>query len=247
MEGKNVLLVEDDPNIAALVALHLKDLGLNPVMAPDGNIGMELASQGSYALIILDMMLPGASGIEVLKHIREKNREVPILVLTLKSELADKVLTLELGADDYLTKPFAVAELLARVRALLRRVEVLSPAGKQIDSIELGDLNIDIKRHEVTRAGAKIELTAKQFDLLLYLAQQPGRVVPRAELLKAIWNYELAGYEHSLDSQINRLRSQLEIEPSRPRYVLTVRGVGYRFAEPAELAEQRSGSDEKKR
>jgi DNA-binding response OmpR family regulator len=180
-------------------------------------------------------MLPGMSGTEVCRQLREKERTTPILMLTAKSEERDKVLGLDLGADDYVTKPFSIRELLARVRALLRRVELDQPEEAPAE-IAFGDLVIEPAKRKVQVAGENVELTAKEFDLLNLFAQHPGRAFSRQELLDKVWGYQYAGYSHTVNSHINRLRSKIETDPSAPRYVQTVWGVGYRFAEEGDLA-----------
>jgi DNA-binding response OmpR family regulator len=182
-------------------------------------------------------MLPGMSGTEVCRQLRERERATPILMLTAKSEERDKVLGLDLGADDYVTKPFSIRELLARVRALLRRVELDQPEEAPAE-IAFGDLVIEPAKRKVRVAGEPVELTAKEFDLLNLFAQHPGRAFSRQELLDKVWGYQYAGYSHTVNSHINRLRSKIEPDPSAPRYVQTVWGVGYRFAEEEDLAHE---------
>jgi DNA-binding response OmpR family regulator len=236
---ERVLIIEDDREIADLVALNLRDLGLAAERAADGRSGLAKALAGEYSLIVLDLMLPKLDGLAVCRRIREVNPFTPILMLTAKSEEVDRILGLELGADEYITKPFSVRELSARVKALLRRVrthrEALSGrAGK--GSIELGGLALDLAKRKVTLEGRTVELTAKEFDLLALFARNPGRVYSRPELLALVWGYQYEGYEHTVNSHINRLRGKIERDPGRPTYLRTVWGVGYRFAEPGELA-----------
>ncbi len=230
-----ILLVEDEPDIADLLTLHLGDLGYRIDAVADGALGLQKALAESYALIILDLMLPGMNGMEVCKQLRASQRTTPILMLTSKSEEVDKVLGLELGADDYVTKPFSIRELIARVRALLRRVELDQPE-EEVGELAFGDLVIEPSKRKVRLNGAAIELTAKEFDLLALFAQHPGRAFSRQELLDKVWGYQYAGYSHTVNSHINRLRSKIEPDPANPRYVQTVWGVGYRFAEEEELA-----------
>lgn len=229
-----ILLVEDEPDIADLLSLHLGDLGYRIDAVADGALGLQKALAESYALIILDLMLPGMNGIEVCKQLRASQRTTPILMLTSKSEEVDKVLGLELGADDYVTKPFSIRELIARVRALLRRVELDQPE-EEVGELVFGDLLIEPSKRKVRLGGEAVELTAKEFDLLALFAQHPGRAFSRQELLDKVWGYQYAGYSHTVNSHINRLRSKIEPDPASPRYVQTVWGVGYRFAEVAEL------------
>ncbi|MEM1043629.1 MAG: response regulator transcription factor [Bacteroidota bacterium] len=229
-----ILLVEDEPDIADLLTLHLGDLGYRVDAVADGALGLQKALAEPYALIILDLMLPGMNGLEVCKAIRASQRTTPILMLTSKSEEVDKVLGLELGADDYVTKPFSIRELIARVRALLRRVELGQPE-EEVGELALGDLLIEVSKRKVRLGGEPVELTAKEFDLLALFAQHPGRAYSRQELLDKVWGYQYAGYSHTVNSHINRLRSKIEPDPANPRYVQTVWGVGYRFAEEQEL------------
>ncbi len=231
---RKILVVEDDRDIARLVELHLQDLGCEVHLASNGTAGLEKAAARPYDLIILDLMLPGLDGLEICRRLRAGPRYTPILMLTAKSAEVDRVLGLEVGADDYLTKPFSIRELMARVKALFRRIEAL---GAQAPSegrktIQTGDLVIDVEKRKVTLQGKPADLTAKEFDLLLQFAQHPGRVYTRAQLLDLVWGYAHDGYEHTVNSHINRLRAKIEKDPTRPRYVLTVWGVGYKFVEP---------------
>lgn len=238
LKKKKILVIEDDPDIADLIRLHLQDLGFSVHLASEGTSGLEEALTGNYSLIILDLMLPGIDGHDICKKVRDQGIEIPILILTLKSELVDKLLGLELGADDYMTKPFSIQELIARIKALLRRSERLKKAAgaqKNSTKVQVGDIVIDLDRRKVTRSHEDIELTPKQFELLAFLAQHPGRPYTREELLIRVWGYESTGYEHTVDTHVNRLRSKVEPDPSNPMYILTVWGVGYRFAENEEL------------
>ena len=231
---KQVLIIEDDAAIANLVEIHVKDLDCSVDKAVDGVDGLKKALAGQYDLIILDLMLPGMSGLDVCKEIRAVNRTIPILMLTARSEEFDRVLGLELGADDYLTKPFGVRELSARVKAIFRRVEVAKqdPEGKEL---RIGDIAIDPRKRRVQLQGGKIELTAKEFDLLHLFMKNPGRAYSRQVLLDIVWGYHFDGYDHTVNSHINRLRTKIEADPSKPKYILTVWGVGYRFAEQEEI------------
>ncbi|MEO8215927.1 MAG: response regulator transcription factor [Acidobacteriota bacterium] len=233
--ARTVLVVEDDSDIAHLLELHLRDLGCDVDLAPDGRVGLQKASAGKYDLVILDLMLPGVQGLEICQKIRMRGDYTPILMLTARSSELDRVVGLESGADDYLTKPFSIRELLARVRALFRRVDALSsrPAvNGQGEVIRVRDLRIDTERREVQVAGKKIDLTAKEFDLLTQFARTPGRVYTRAQLLDVVWGYGHDGYDHTVNSHINRLRSKIEKDHARPSYILTVWGVGYKFCDP---------------
>ncbi|RIJ48773.1 DNA-binding response regulator [Maribellus luteus] len=226
-----VLLIEDDPHIGELVSIHLKDLNCEIDISTDGREGYEKASTGNYSLIILDLMLPGMDGLEVCRQLRADKIRTHILMLTAKSEEIDKVLGLETGADDYLTKPFSVREFIARVKAILRRLNALSNDGDkdQSEKISLDELDIDLIKRKVLLKGDRLELTPKEFDLLVLLAQKPGRVYSRTDLLNIVWGYNFNGYEHTVNSHINRLRSKIEPDINHPKYILTSWGVGYKF------------------
>jgi len=230
---RSVLVIEDEQEIANLVKLHLKDLNCHVKVAFDGIVGLAEADSKAYDLIILDLMLPGIDGLEVCRKLRGKSNYTPILMLTAKSSELDRVLGLEMGADDYLTKPFSIMELVARVKAIFRRIDALSdsPTAASSKLLRCAELTIDSVKREVTLQGKPVELTTKEFDLLLHFAQNPGRVYSRAQLLDKVWGYEHTGYEHTVNSHINRLRAKIEEDPANPRYILTVWGVGYKFGE----------------
>jgi DNA-binding response OmpR family regulator len=234
MTKRRILLVEDEQDIAQLVALHLGDLCDEFVVARDGYEGMRLAKSGNWALTILDLRLPGPDGLEICRAIRRDRPYQPILMLTSKSAELDRVLGLETGADDYLTKPFSVLELVARVRAIFRRIENLQQAPpEQAESkktVKAGNLTIDPDRREVTLGSKQIDLTAREFDLLDHFARNPGRVFRRTDLLDKVWGYGHEGYEHTVNSHINRLRAKIESDPSKPEMIVTVWGVGYKFS-----------------
>lgn len=226
-----ILLVEDDKDIAHLVALNLRDDGYDVDVVHDGLDGLNAATETDFDLLILDVMLPGMDGLELCRHLRAKDNYTLVLMLTAKSSELDRVLGLEIGADDYLTKPFSLRELQARVKALLRRKQQLEIAAPQVsETLSIGDLCIDTDKRDVTVAGKKIGLTAKEFDLLLQFAQHPGKVYTRTQLLDLVWGYGYEGYEHTVNSHINRLRAKIEQDPANPSYIETVWGVGYRFA-----------------
>jgi DNA-binding response OmpR family regulator len=227
---KNVVVVEDERDIAELVALHLEDIDCEPTLAADGHEAMRLAFAREWDLVILDLRLPGPDGLAICRALRRESRYVPILMLTSKSSELDRVLGLELGADDYLTKPFSVSELMARVKAIFRRVESLGkrfPGGAE--SLTIGPLTINPDGREVAVDGKPMALTAREFDLLLHFARHPGRVFSRAQLLDNVWGYGHDGYEHTVNSHINRLRSKIEPDPAQPKFIVTVWGVGYRL------------------
>lgn len=234
---QRVLLIEDDRDIAGLVGMHLGDEGYEVVTFHDGSEGLAAAKAQNFDLLVLDLMLPGTDGLTICRELRNRERYLPILMLTAKSSELDRVLGLELGADDYLTKPFSIRELVARVKALLRRAEAMgsqeSPANTTSPLLHCGEMQIDAERRSVTIAGSAVDLTAKEFDLLYYFASHPGRVYSRIQLLDQVWGYGHEGYEHTVNSHINRLRGKIEQDPANPRYILTVWGVGYKFAESA--------------
>ena len=231
-----VLVIEDELDIAKLVQLHLQDLPCEVNLAFDGIAGLAEAEANPYELIILDLKLPGLDGLEVCKRLRARGRYTPILMLTSKSSELDRVLGLEMGADDYLTKPFSVMELTARVKALFRRVEMLGKKEEADEArvIQAREMVIDIERHAVMVRGQGVELTAREFDLLVHFARHPGRVYSREQLLDQVWGYQHSGYDHTVNSHINRLRSKIERDPQNPEYIHTVWGVGYKFAEMRE-------------
>ena len=231
--GKRILVVEDDRDIAQLVELHLRDMGAEVALAHDGADALTLAQSGNFDLLILDIMLPSLDGLEICRRVRSGERYTPILMLTARSSEVDRIVGLELGADDYLTKPFSIRELIARVKALQRRVDALSKRESPADAkaLAFGDLRIDVEKRKVTMRGGVIDLTAKEFDLLLQFARHPGRVYTRAQLLDLVWGYGHDGYEHTVNSHINRLRSKIESDHNKPSFILTVWGVGYKFAE----------------
>ncbi len=234
--AKRILVVDDDQDIARLVQLHLSDLGFTVDLAFDGQEGLDKASETQPDLIVLDLMLPNVDGLEVCRRLRERGHYVPLLMLTAKSTELDRVLGLEMGADDYLTKPFSIGELVARVKAIIRRVEAIQSASQsdeQQERLRLGGLEIDSGKRTVTLEGAPVALTAREFDLLAHFARHPGRVYSRAQLLDSVWGYGHDGYEHTVNSHINRLRAKIEEDPAQPRFILTVWGVGYKFAELA--------------
>ena len=234
---QQILVVEDDPDIGQLVEMHLTESGYEVDRAMDGQSGLEKALEGDYSLVILDVMLPRMDGLEVCKQIRAEKKSLPILMLTSRSEEFDKVLGLELGADDYVTKPFSLRELMARVKAMIRRVNAVKEDSNEDSPAELSfsELTINMEKRKVTRSGTVVELTAKEFDLLALFAQNPGRAYSRQELLDIVWGYHFDGYDHTVNSHINRLRGKDEENAAEPKFIKTVWGVGYRFVEPEEL------------
>ena len=228
----NLLIVEDNADIASLIQLHAKDIDCASDIASNGKQALEMFEKKNYQLVILDLMLPEVDGLEVCRQLRTAASYVPILMLTSKSSELDRVLGLEVGADDYITKPFSIPELMARIKAQFRRAEALHAEEKvQTTNVSLGGLSIDTAKRQVTIDGEEIELTAKEFDLLLHFSTNPGHVYTRMQLLEQVWGYQYEGYEHTVNSHINRLRAKIEKDPADPVYILTVWGVGYRFFE----------------
>ncbi len=233
-----MLIIEDDSEIAQVIAVNIKDLGLVTEHVTDGKEGLNKALSGNFNLIILDIMLPGLDGISVCRNIREKDPLTPILMVTAKAEEIDRVLGLEFGADDYMTKPFSVRELTARVKALLRRSNISqnqSSEDQEKKRISIGNLIVDFHMRKVELEKREIELTVKEFDLLALFIQNQGRAYSRADLLNLIWGYQFQGYEHTVNTHINRLRNKIEKDAANPEYLKTVWGVGYRFAEEKEF------------
>ena len=232
---RRVLVIEDDVDIGRLVTLQLAELGCDSKLVADGVAGLAEAEAGRYDLVILDVMLPRLDGLAICKRLRAGERTTPILMLTAKSSELDRVLGLELGADDYLTKPFSMLELAARVKGVFRRADQAAAQTKSTEPaaqrIDCGALSIDLERHEVRVGGAPVELTAKEFELLTCFARCPGRVFTRSQLLDQVWGYSHSGYEHTVNSHINRLRNKIERDPGNPDYIQTVWGVGYKFAD----------------
>ena len=228
---KKVLVIEDDKSLADLLEIHLKDLNCDVTNILDGAEGLETATKDSFDLIVLDIMLPKVDGLEICKAVRRKDIYTPILMLTSKSEETDKVLGLEVGADDYLTKPFSIREFIARAKAILRRIDAIQKEIGNGKDISVSELNIEASKRRVTLRGERIDLTPKEFDLLLFLASHPGKTYTREQLLNLLWGYQYDGYEHTVNSHINRLRSKIEPDLSNPKYIITSWGVGYRFNE----------------
>ncbi|MDU0353665.1 response regulator transcription factor [Paraglaciecola aquimarina] len=231
----SVLIVEDDKDIADLIRVNLAELGVEVSHQDQGNKALSLAIEKEYSLLILDVMLPGISGLDICRQVREKKPHQAIIMLTAKSSETDRVLGLELGADDYMTKPFSVRELQARVRSQLRKVEMLRAANSDVMAendapLVIGNLSIDQKNHQVTFNQQVLELTATEFELLHHLASHPNQVFSRSQLLESVWGYHHSGYEHTVNSHINRLRAKIETDATSPQIVQTVWGVGYKFS-----------------
>jgi DNA-binding response OmpR family regulator len=230
---KQVLIIEDDTEISNVVAVNLESNGIRTEQVHDGLVGLKRSKSGEFDLIILDIMLPGLDGISICRKLREENYNTPILMLTAKIDEIDLILSLELGADDYMTKPFSMRELLARVGALIRRSEktVSKTEEESEEKLQFGELVVDYAKHQVNIREKTLNLTVKEFELLDLFARNPGRVFSRSDLLNAIWGYNFEGYEHTVNTHINRLRNKLEIDPSKPKYLLTVWGMGYKFSD----------------
>ena len=229
---KRVLIVEDDMHIADLLRLHLRDEGYLVAHAADGTSGLRLLQEGGWHALVLDLMLPGIDGLELCRRTRAMTRYTPIIIISARASEVHRILGLELGADDYLAKPFSVLELVARVRALIRRTDALA-RDMQLDAgrLEAHGLVIDPLAREVTVDGRPIELTPREFDLLAFFVRHPGKVFSRMDLLNQVWGYQHDGYEHTVNTHINRLRTKVELDPAHPTRILTVWGRGYRFVE----------------
>ena len=224
---RRILLVEDEPGLVLTLGDRLRAQGHRVDSAADGQTGFEMAAGSAYDLIILDLMLPRKTGMEVCRDLRQQGVSTPILMLTARGQTADKVAGLKTGADDYLTKPFEMAELLARVEALLRRAPAFGPTG---EVYQFGNIRLDLKRTEVTRSGKPVGLSAKEYQLLRYLAEHRGATVSRETLLSEVWGYGAVTSSRTVDVHIAWLRQKLEEDPRQPQWILTVHGLGYRLA-----------------
>lgn len=233
--SKSILVVEDDADIAELLRLNLADEGYDVQVASDGETGLAQLQSNGYDALILDLMLPGKDGLEICRQVRAMPEYTPIIIISAKSAEAHRILGLELGADDYVTKPFSILEVNARMKALFRRVEALGRIARlESGLLEAGELRIDPVAREVTLRGEPLTLTAREFDLLFFFARHPGRVFSRLDLLNQVWGYSHEGYEHTVNTHINRLRAKIERDPASPEYILTVWGVGYKFVLPGQ-------------
>jgi two-component system OmpR family response regulator len=233
MVGGRVLVVEDDRTLLEVLQYNLAREGYDVLTAADGAKGLETARSDKPDLVILDVMLPKMDGYEVCRILRRETT-VPIMMLTAKTEETDRVVGLEVGADDYVTKPFSMRELMARVRAMLRRIEMLkkeaiSSAGGPTPSFKAGDFEIDAARHKVSRGGVAVELSRMEFALLEFLARNQGQVFSRDHLLEKVWGYDFSGDTRTVDVHVSWLRRKIEADPAHPRHLVTVRGVGYKF------------------
>ena len=234
-QAKRVLVVEDDAHIAELICLNLRDERFEVVHSADGEQGLRLLEQGGWDALVLDLMLPNVDGLEICRRARAMARYTPIIITSARSSEMHRVLGLELGADDYLAKPFSMMELVARVKALLRRVEAMA-RDLRLDSgsLQVAGLSIDPIAREARLEGRTLDLTPREFDLLYHFARQPGTVFSRMQLLDAVWGYSHEGYEHTVNTHINRLRAKIEADPANPTRILTVWGRGYKFALPGD-------------
>lgn len=247
---KHILVVDDEPSIVILLEYTLKQAGYKVSIARDGKAAYDMISSQNFDLVLLDIMLPKMDGMEVCRRIRQERIQVPIIMLTAKSEEYDKIIGLELGADDYITKPFSPREVIARIKAVSRRTN--SPSNRPIieknDALEnqplssedqslkgivnYGDIQIDLDHFEVLVRGEKVELTPKEYELLVYFTQRKGRIISRDQLLNQIWNFDYAGETRIVDVHISHLREKIEEDTKNPKYIKTVRGFGYKFEVP---------------
>jgi len=230
---KHILVIEDDPSIAKVLEINFADEGYTVDLALDGETGLAKLLTQSYDLLILDLMLPGIDGLEVCRRLRSQPTYIPIIMVSSKAAEVNRVVGLEMGADDYVSKPFSLVELVARVRALLRRVSALENTASQstLPIIITEQLRIDPQLHLVWLDGQAVALTAREFELLYFFARHPGQIFTRMQLLDQVWGYSHDGYEHTVNSHINRLRAKIETDPAQPRHILTVWGVGYKFSD----------------
>jgi two-component system, OmpR family, alkaline phosphatase synthesis response regulator PhoP len=229
--AKRLMIVDDDVEMRTLLAEYFRRLGFEVAEKESGVAALQTVTTQSFDCFILDVSMPEMSGLELLRKLRERGIDTPALFLTAHDMLDDKVAGFEAGADDYLAKPFSPRELEYRIEALLRRGQSARQDGGDEDRMEIGDLVVDKRRHEVARGGARIDLTPLEFQILELLASEPGRAWSRNDLLDRVWSTEYEGYQRNIDPHINRLRKKLEADPKNPHYVLTVRGVGYKLNE----------------
>ncbi|MCG8638567.1 MAG: response regulator transcription factor [Desulfobacterales bacterium] len=228
---RKILVIEDNQDLSELIKLHFENESWQVEPVFDGPTGFRKAQTFDYHLVILDIMLPGMDGLEILKQMRAEQIHTPVIMLTSKSSEIDRVIGLEFGADDYVTKPFSVRELVARVKAIFRRIDTLKnqDSEEKKGDIIAGDLTLIPGKRRLLISGTPVELTAKEYDLLYFFAAHPGKVFNRSRLLDQVWGYSHDGYEHVVNSNINRLRAKIEPDPAKPEYILTVWGVGYKF------------------
>ncbi len=237
MKNKRILIVEDSEDIGRLLVSCLRDMGSSITWAEDGFEGIRLATNENWDLVILDIELPGPSGLEICRTLRAAHPLTSVIMLTSRNSEYDHVLGLDNGADDYITKPFSLMALIARIKAIFRKMEAIN-SSHSVDSeqIVINSLDININNRQARLSGETLDLTAREFDLLLFFARHPGRVFNRAELLDGVWGYNHDGYEHTVNSHINRLRTKLEADPRNPEYIMTCWGVGYKMQENQQMA-----------
>ncbi len=238
MHARRVLIVEDDAHIAELLRLHLSDEGYRAEHAATGDEGLRLLEQeGPWDALVLDVMLPGVDGLQLCQRARAMARYVPIIIISARGSETQRIVGLELGADDYLAKPFSMPELVARVRALLRRADAMAQSARiDAGALEVGGLALDPVARTAAIEGRELELTPREFDLLLFFARNRDTVYSRMELLDQVWGYAHDGYEHTVNTHINRLRNKIEADPAEPRRILTVWGRGYKLVDPTRSA-----------
>ena len=230
--ARKVLVVDDERSIVDILRFNLEKEGYETLCAYDGRDGLRLAREGNPDLMLLDVMLPYMDGFEVCRALRDEGSNIPIIMITAREEETDKVFGLELGADDYITKPFSMRELLARVKTNMRRVSVQeAPPAEGGNNIHRGELVIDLDRHTVFKKGESLELTEREYELIKFLASQPGKVISRQELMSGVWQYDYYGDLRAVDVAVRRLREKIEENPAEPCYVMTKRGAGYYFAD----------------
>ncbi|KGX93386.1 PhoP family transcriptional regulator [Pontibacillus halophilus JSM 076056 = DSM 19796] len=231
--AQRILIVDDEESIVTLLKYNIEQSGFETEVAYTGREALDQANEQSFDLIVLDVMLPEMDGMEVCKQLRQKQVDTPILMLTAKDDEFDKVLGLELGADDYLTKPFSPREVVARIKAILRRsIARVNETKDDMEEIALGDLKIYPEQYEATIKGQGLEFTPKEFELLLYLTKNKGRVLSRDQLLSAVWNYDFVGDTRIVDVHISHLREKIEPDTKKPVYIKTIRGLGYKMEDP---------------
>lgn len=231
---RTILVVDDEPSISTLLQFNLKQAGYNVIAADDGRQALKIALNDPIDLIVLDLMLPGMDGMDVCKHLRQEKINVPIIMLTAKDEEFDKILGLELGADDYMTKPFSPREVVARVKAILRRTQIDKQQEENEELIKIGDLVIHLDRYDVYFKDKQLVLTPKEFELLLYLANNHGKVLSRDQLLNGVWDFHYDGDTRIVDVHISHLREKIEEDSKRPVYIKTIRGFGYKLEGPVD-------------
>lgn len=235
VDMKKVLIIEDEQSILKLLTYNLEQEGYAVESSMNGQEGLDMALENTYDMILLDLMLPNKDGMDICREIRQEKNEVPIIMLTAKDTEIDKILGLEIGADDYITKPFSPREVIARMKAIFRRykqTETTTTNREEEEVIVVGDIEIFPDKYEVNVRGKEIELTPKEFDLLLYLARRTGRILSREQLLNAIWNYDFAGETRIVDVHVSHLREKIEKDTKKPEYIITARGFGYKLEAP---------------